>query len=154
MTAVVHGINVVVACHCLSGPGPSNFIRPLMLDLNTLPREDGPPSESVLKRQKFAVFEKHCSQVGAARQLPLLRMLDSMSSTALSTLTPVSSSGGTVTAARAKAVLACQNPTVHAQKRFCCICRGSVTSYCTATDTYCRTAGGRWAVCLWRGCCA
>lgn len=34
-----------------------------MLDLNTLPREEGPPSESVLKRQKFAVFEKHCSQV-------------------------------------------------------------------------------------------
>jgi hypothetical protein len=43
--------------------GPANFIRPLMLDLNTLPREDGPPSESVLKRQKFAVFERHCSQV-------------------------------------------------------------------------------------------
>jgi hypothetical protein len=52
-----------VACLLLLPTGTANFIRPLMLDLNTLPREEGPPSESVLKRQKFAVFEKHCSQV-------------------------------------------------------------------------------------------
>lgn len=36
-----------------------------MLDLNALPCDEGPPSESVLKRQKFAAFEKHCSQVRA-----------------------------------------------------------------------------------------
>lgn len=124
-----------------------------MLDLNTLPREDGPPSESVLKRQKFAVFEKHCSQVGAATQLPLGRMLDSMSSTALSTLTPVSSSGGTVTATTAEAVLAC--PTVHAQNASVASAVAVHRHTCVATDAYCRTAtGGGWAVCLWGGCCA
>lgn len=45
---------------------PSGFCRPLalpQLDLNNVQREEGPPSESIIKRQKFAMFEKHCSKV-------------------------------------------------------------------------------------------
>lgn len=33
------------------------------LDLKALPREDGPPSEGQLRRQKYLFFEKQCSEV-------------------------------------------------------------------------------------------
>ena len=45
---------------------PTGFCKPLFippLDVNLLPKDDGPPSESVLKRQKFAIFEKQCSKI-------------------------------------------------------------------------------------------
>lgn len=35
----------------------------MLLDVSFAPRDEVPPSESVLKRQKFAAFERHCSQV-------------------------------------------------------------------------------------------
>jgi hypothetical protein len=42
-------------------------MRPLMLDLNFLPRDNGPPSSNPdyeeLRRQKFAKFEMQCSKV-------------------------------------------------------------------------------------------
>lgn len=34
-----------------------------LLDIQSLPRDDGPPSESQLKRQKFQFFSKECSEV-------------------------------------------------------------------------------------------
>lgn len=33
------------------------------LDLKSLPREEGPPSETQLRRAKFQFFDKHCSEV-------------------------------------------------------------------------------------------
>jgi len=33
------------------------------LDLRSLPREEGPPSELQIRREKFAYFEKRCSEV-------------------------------------------------------------------------------------------
>ena len=33
------------------------------LDLRSLPREDGPPTELQARREKFAYFEKKCSEV-------------------------------------------------------------------------------------------
>ncbi len=33
------------------------------LDLSALPRDEGPPSELQARREKFAYFEKHCSEV-------------------------------------------------------------------------------------------
>ncbi|MEW5320425.1 MAG: hypothetical protein WDW38_011500 [Sanguina aurantia] len=35
----------------------------IKLDLKTLPRDDGPPSETQLRRAKYKHFEKHCSEV-------------------------------------------------------------------------------------------
>ena len=35
-----------------------------VLDLQTLPREDGPPSELRARKEKLAFYEKECSQVG------------------------------------------------------------------------------------------
>jgi hypothetical protein len=35
----------------------------LALDLQLLPKDDGPPSETQLRRQKFAYFDKHCSEI-------------------------------------------------------------------------------------------
>eukprot|EP00891_Asterochloris_glomerata_P006960 jgi/Astpho2/6960/e_gw1.00107.230.1_t len=35
----------------------------MQLDLRSLPREDGPPTELQARREKFAFFEKHCSEV-------------------------------------------------------------------------------------------
>ncbi len=65
---------------------PTGFCKPLLLpqlDVNMAPsRDEGPPSESVLKRQKFAMYEKHCSKVAeglyvsgeaVAKSLQLLR---------------------------------------------------------------------------------
>lgn len=45
---------------------PGNHIqRPNLktLDLRALPREDGPPSETQLRRQKYQFFEKQCSEI-------------------------------------------------------------------------------------------
>lgn len=55
-------------------PGPSGSrvspsmsnkpaLKSLTLDFKALPREDGPPSETQLRRQKYLFFEKHCSEV-------------------------------------------------------------------------------------------
>jgi hypothetical protein len=45
-------------------------MKPLMLDLNFLPRDNGPPSSNPdyeeLRRQKFAKFEMQCSKVRTA----------------------------------------------------------------------------------------
>jgi hypothetical protein len=41
----------------------------MMLELASLPRDDGQPSESVLKRQKFALFEKQCSKVNSGLEV-------------------------------------------------------------------------------------
>lgn len=35
----------------------------IFLDLKALPRDDGPPSETQLRRQKYQYFEKQCSEV-------------------------------------------------------------------------------------------
>lgn len=47
-------------------------MRPLMLDLNFLPRDNGPPSSNPdyeeLRRQKFAKFEMQCSKVRAVAE--------------------------------------------------------------------------------------
>jgi hypothetical protein len=48
--------------------GPGGFCKPLVLpqlDLNALPgaRDEPPASESILKRNKLALFEKQCSKV-------------------------------------------------------------------------------------------
>ncbi|WIA18490.1 hypothetical protein OEZ85_009944 [Tetradesmus obliquus] len=49
------------------GPPRGGLMRPLMLDLNFLPRDNGPPSSNPdyeeLRRQKFAKFEMQCSKV-------------------------------------------------------------------------------------------
>lgn len=60
---------VLPVCNARSfTPAPGGFIRPLMLDLSFLPRENGPPSSNPdyeeLRRQKFAKFEMQCSKVG------------------------------------------------------------------------------------------
>lgn len=46
-------------------PGMHHLQRPNLksLDLKALPRDDGPPSETQLRRQKYLYFEKHCSEV-------------------------------------------------------------------------------------------
>lgn len=49
-----------------AAPGMHHLARPNLksLDLKALPRDDGPPSETQLRRQKFMFFEKQCSEVG------------------------------------------------------------------------------------------
>lgn len=49
----------------ISSPSMHHLQRPNLrtLDLKTLPREDGPPSESQLRRQKYLYYEKKCSEV-------------------------------------------------------------------------------------------
>ena len=43
------------------------------LDLAVLPRDDsGPPSELQARREKFARFEKDCSEVSRHRMVPSL----------------------------------------------------------------------------------
>jgi hypothetical protein len=49
------------SCRSPSGSCKPFFIPPL--EVNLLPRDEGPPSESILKRQKFAIFEKQCSKI-------------------------------------------------------------------------------------------
>lgn len=54
-----------------SAPTPATAATPTLtrpnlrsLDLRALPRDDdGPPSETQLRRQKYLYFEKHCSEV-------------------------------------------------------------------------------------------
>jgi hypothetical protein len=56
-------LRLFVCCHA------GGFMKPLMLDLNFLPRDNGPPSNpdyEELRRQKFAKFEMQCSKVRTA----------------------------------------------------------------------------------------
>lgn len=46
------------------GGATSRAPPPLQLDLRQLPREDGPPSETQLRRAKFQHFSSQCSLVG------------------------------------------------------------------------------------------
>ena len=46
------------------GGASSRAPPPLQLDLRQLPREDGPPSETQLRRAKFQHFSSQCSLVG------------------------------------------------------------------------------------------
>lgn len=158
---------------CFAATGPSSFIRPLMLDLNTLPREDGPPSESVLKRQKFAVFEKHCSQVGvvlmAAACWALLQPAHSLQSRCC---TPVLQ-GHEVCCLAVADCCWCSTQTQHRllgdPQTLQHTCSSPSNTYptvamqrlasnappcCTTPLFCCPAAGGRWPVCLWRGRCA
>lgn len=47
------------------GLGAHHLQRPNLrnLDLRALPRDEGPPSETQLRRQKYQFFEKQCSEV-------------------------------------------------------------------------------------------
>ena len=45
----------------------------MQLDLRSLPREDGPPTELQARREKFAFFEKHCSEVSQVGLLQVCR---------------------------------------------------------------------------------
>ncbi|KAL6749820.1 protein-tyrosine phosphatase-like protein [Haematococcus lacustris] len=47
--------------------GDHNLQRPNLrtLDLKALPKDDGPPSETQLRRQKYQFFEKQCSEVAS-----------------------------------------------------------------------------------------